>query len=431
MFIDEARICVVGGRGGHGCVSFRPVGRDPHKRRPIGGNGGRGGNVILMVSTRMRTLFTFTKQIHWKAEHGVAGGTNSRTGKSGKHCVVKVPLGTVVKDLHTQEVIADLARPGQKLLIARGGMGGRGNEAFMSNRFKAPRISELGERGEEQWLKLELKMLADVGIIGFPNAGKSTLLSRISAAKPKVAAYPFTTLEPQLGIVYWHQQEFVAVDIPGLIEGAHQGKGLGDRFLKHVERTRLLVHLVDLANWEGRDSLEDFHKINHELEAFSPVLAQKPQIVFGTKVDLLEDAQIQEHVQRFSQAGIELLPLSAVSGAGVDELMKRCVQGLSQLEEEALPDSLSEDDEERVYGYEPETGWTLVAVEGGFSIEGPQVKRLGLLRLDTKDALVYLHEQLERLGVLAALAGEGAKSGDTIFIGENAFEYGEGSQPTL
>lgn len=431
MFIDEARICVVGGRGGHGCVSFRPVGRDPHKRRPIGGNGGRGGDVILTVSVRMRTLFTFTKQIHWKAEHGTAGGTNSRTGKSGKHCVVKVPLGTVVKDLRSQEVIADLAKPGQKLLVARGGMGGRGNEAFLSNRFKAPRISELGERGQEQWLKLELKLLADVGIIGFPNAGKSTLLSRITSARPKVAAYPFTTLEPQLGIVSWNDAEFVAVDIPGLIEGAHQGKGLGDRFLKHVERTRLLVHLVDLANWEGRDPFEDFRKINRELQAFSPDLAQKPQVVFGTKVDLLEDTHIQEHVRRFSQAGIELSPLSAVTGAGIDELLKRCVEGLGEIDEAHLTETAPADEEERLYAYEPEAGWTVVAVEGGFALEGPQVKRLGLLRLDTKDALVYLHEQLERMGILEALAGEGAKAGDTIYLGENAFEYGEGPHPSL
>jgi len=241
MFIDEAKICVVGGRGGHGRVSFRPVGKSPYKKHPTGGSGGWGGDVYLESSARMRTLLSLTKQVHWKAESGVHGGNNGKTGKSGKDLYVQVPVGTVVKDLRTQEVLADFKQPGERFRVARGGVGGRGNEAFLSNYFKAPRISELGERGEEVWLKLELKMLADVGLIGFPNAGKSTLISRISSAKPKVGAYPFTTLEPKLGMVQMGHEEFVAVDIPGLIEGAHKGKGLGDRFLKHVERARVLM----------------------------------------------------------------------------------------------------------------------------------------------------------------------------------------------
>lgn len=424
MFIDEAKICVVAGRGGHGCVSFRTVGKDRHKRRPTGGNGGWGGDVFITATSRMRTLFTFTKQVHWKAENGVHGRPNSCTGKSGKSCAIKVPVGTVIKDLHSQEVLADLTEPGQQLQVTSGGLGGRGNEAFLNNRFKSPRISELGERGEEQWLKLELKILADVGLIGFPNAGKSTLISRMSSAKPKVGAYPFTTLEPRLGIVSVGYEEFAAVDIPGLIEGAHEGKGLGDQFLKHVERTRLLVHLVDLSNWEGRDPLDDYDKINHELASFSPVLGQTPQIVIGNKIDLIDEDELLKQTARFAKRGVELLPVSAVTSEGVQTLIQRCFQQLKVMAEQQ-PESSAVTTVRRLYQFEEPVAWKIVAEEAGFFVRGPRVKRLGLLRLDSDDALVYLHGQLERLGVLGALAEQGAKLGDTIYIGENTFEFSE------
>jgi len=430
MFIDEAKICVVGGRGGHGRVSFRPVGRSPYKRRPTGGNGGWGGDVFLQANPRLLTLFSFSKRVHWKAESGAHGGTNSKTGKSGKSLVIPVPVGTVVKDLHTQEVLIDLNTAGEKLLLVQGGLGGRGNEAFLNNRFKSPRISELGEEGEQRWIKLELKMLADVGLIGFPNAGKSTLIASMSSAKPKVGAYPFTTLEPQLGMVSLGYDEFVAVDIPGLIEGAHQGKGLGDKFLKHIERTRVLVHLVDLFPGDGRDPLEDYEKINRELNAYSGTLAKKTQIVVGNKVDLLDEAEVQAHVQRFAQQGIELLPLSAATGAGVPPLVQRCMQHIKTLDE-AMP-AFDEQDGHRTYTLqEPPTPWTIVVSESGFRVEGPKVRRLALLRLNTEDALVYLHDQLDHLGVFEALVEHGAKLGDKVSIGKNSFEFSETPSPQL
>lgn len=430
MFIDEAKICVVGGRGGHGRVSFRPVGKSPYKRRPTGGNGGWGGDVFVQANPRMRTLFSFTKRVHWKAENGAHGGTNSKTGKSGKSLVIPVPVGTVVKDLHTQEVLIDMRTPGEKLLLVQGGLGGRGNEAFLNNRFKSPRISELGEEGEERWIKLELKMLADVGLIGFPNAGKSTLIASMSSAKPKVGAYPFTTLEPQLGVVSLGYDEFLAVDIPGLIEGAHQGKGLGDKFLKHIERTRMLVHLVDLFPVDGRDPVEDYEKINRELNAYSPSLARKPQIVVGNKIDLLDEADIQAHVQRFAELGVELRPLSAATGAGVRSLIQTCMQRVKALGETIA--NLDEAGEHRVYSLQsPPAPWTVVVTEKGFRIEGPKVRRLAMLRLDTEDALVYLHDQLEQLGIFEALAEHGAQPGDVVFIGKNSFEFSEEPSPQL
>lgn len=427
MFIDEAKICVVGGRGGHGRVAFRPVGKSPHKRRPNGGSGGWGGDVILRANPRMRTLLTFTKKIHWKADCGANGGPNSKTGKSAKHLVVPVPLGTVVKALRTQRVLADLSQPGARVRVVQGGVGGRGNEAFLSNRYKSPRISELGERGEELWLSLELKVLADVGLIGFPNAGKSTLIGCMSSAKPKVGSYPFTTLEPQLGVVQAGPQEFVAVDIPGLIEGAHLGKGLGDKFLKHIERTRVLVHLVDLASLEERDPLDDYDKINRELRAFSPELAKKPQLVVGNKIDLLDADAVSQYVARFAARGVDLQPLSAATGRGVETLVRHCTSHI-----EVLDDATQDDDEHRVYTLEePPSPWTLEREAAGFRLRGPQVKRLGLLRLNTDDALVYLHDQLERLGVFDALTAHGARPGDTVRIGDNAFEFSDAPIPRL
>jgi GTP-binding protein len=433
MFIDEAKICVVAGRGGHGRVGFKPVGKSPYKKRPNGGSGGWGGDVYLKCVGRMRTLLTLTNQIHWKADSGANGGNNSRTGKSGKQLIVNVPVGTVVRDLYTQEVLVDFKKPGEKYLVARGGLGGRGNEAFLSNYFKSPRISELGERGEEVWLTMELKMLADVGLIGFPNAGKSTLITRISSAQPKIGAYPFTTLEPKLGMVQVGNDEFVAVDIPGLIEGAHEGKGLGARFLKHVERARVLVHLVDLSAdmfEDGRNPLDEFHKINNELEAFSPILADKPQIVIGTKSDLLDDETIQVYVDQFKAAGITMLPISSATGQGIDDLIRQCLEQVKALDES---DMIVGDVVERIYTLDEEPApWTIVDVEDGvYMIQGPKVRRLGLLRLNTEDGMSYFHFQLERLGIFEGLINYGARPGDTIIIGENTFEFSDEPMPKI
>lgn len=429
MFIDEAKICLVAGRGGSGLLSFEHYKYRP-KGGPSGGDGGQGGNVYLKASPRVNTLLLFRDQIHFKAEPGQSGGTHRRQGRKGHKLIVRIPVGTLVKDLRSQEVLADLTRSGQMVLLARGGQGGRGNLRFKSSTRQAPRIHERGAPGEERWVKLELKLLADVGLIGFPNVGKSSLISRISAQRPKIASYPFTTLQPHLGIVAVDEfASFVAVDIPGLIVGAHQGKGLGDRFLKHIERTRLLVHLVDLSNWEGRDPWEDYLAINHELVAFSPVLTAKPQLVVGNKTDLIDEAELEGQRARFAEQGVELLAISAATGRGIEVLKQRCWQQLERLEttSEAPLETEKQEPLRRIYRPEDPSGFTVLPGEeqGRFIIGGPAVERLGMLYLDEAEAVAYLYEQLERLGVLAELKRLGLQPGDRLRLGSQTLTYPE------
>ena len=425
MFIDEAKICLVSGPGGHGSMSLRREKRRP-KGGPDGGDGGDGGDVILRANPKVRTLQKFTEQIHWKAERGQPGASSDRRGRKGTPLVIDVPVGTVVKQLHTQEILADLKRPKQKVKLVRGGEGGRGNVHFKSSTRQAPRIFEKGEPGEELWVKLELKLLADVGLIGAPNAGKSTLLSTVTNKRAKVAAYPFTTLVPNLGVVKIDdERDFAMVDIPGLIEGAHGGKGLGDRFLKHVERTRVLVHVIDVSGWEGRDPIQDYRTINDEMAAFAPMLVDKPQIVVGSKIDLI-DAERQADVrQRFNDIGVELLLVSAAQRQGLSKLIQACDTALSEIE--ATDDTFEEPPpaERRVYRPEPEEGADIRVIhdEEGFHVEGWAVRRLARLNVDEPDAVEYLHERLEKLGVFAALRREGAEEGDPVYLAGLQFEY--------
>lgn len=427
MFIDEAKICVAGGRGGDGVIGFR---REKYKPKggPDGGDGGRGGSVILRADPHMNTLLTFKHKVHFKAQPGQPGGKNERHGADGTDLVIRVPVGTVVKLLQTEEFLADLDESGKEMLVARGGEGGRGNARFKTSTRQAPRIREKGAPGEERWLKLELKLLADVGIIGFPNAGKSSLIAKISAARPKVAPYPFTTLVPTLGVVQVEDfKDFVIVDIPGLIEGAHEGKGLGDRFLKHVERTQLLVHLIDLAA-EGRDPLNDFAVINHELESFSSALAQKPQIVVGNKTDLLGEAERQAVTERFAAQGIELRLISAVTGEGTRDLVYECYRQLQRLKiaPHREPESRSEV-RRRVYTFTGGPEFDVQRDETAFVLTGTAVTRLARLSLEELDAQEYLYERLEALGVMAELRRQGLQGGDLIKLGEYALIYEEKS----
>ncbi|OGF55156.1 MAG: hypothetical protein A2Z21_09955 [Candidatus Fraserbacteria bacterium RBG_16_55_9] len=425
MFIDEAKICLVSGRGGDGLICFRREKYRP-KGGPDGGDGGRGGDVVLKATSRINTLLSFAHKIHWKAENGGHGGSNHKRGHAGNDLVVNVPVGTVVKELRTGELLADLARPGQQVVIAQGGEGGRGNSHFKSSTRQAPRIREKGAPGEEHWVKLELKLLADVGITGFPNAGKSTLLSKISSKRPKIAPYPFTTLEPNLGVVSVDEYTgFVAVDIPGLIEGAHTGRGLGDRFLKHIERTRLLLHLVDISGSEGRDPLEDYQVINSELKAFSPLLAEKPQVVVGNKIDLMDEEALNETCKRFRAIGVEFHPISAVTGQGVRELIYRCYEELKKLpSSEEFVESEPERRRRRVYRPgAPGTDFIVEQEEERFLVRGQAVTRLSRLALEEPDAVEYLQEQLERLGVFAELRRKGAHAGDRVALGTQEFEY--------
>lgn len=425
MFVDEAKICLVSGRGGDGIISFRRRRHRP-KGGPDGGDGGDGGDVILRANPRVRTLLKFTQRIHWKAEKGEHGKPHQKRGRNGKDLLITVPVGTVVKQLHTQETLGDLTQPGQQVTIARGGAGGRGNARFKSSTRRAPRIRERGEPGEEVWVKLELKLLADVGLIGAPNAGKSTLLSVISAKRPKIAAYPFTTLEPNLGVVQSNDEGLVAVDIPGLIEGAHTGKGLGDRFLKHIERTRLLLHLVDVSGWEGRDPLEDYRMVNQELQAFSPALAQKPQLVVGNKIDLIDEAAQGRLRERFGALGVEIYLISAAHGQGVPKLLRRCLEELERMGPPEAEVTQEAESKRRIYCPEPpETDVAVVRDADGFHVHGRAVRRLSRLSLEEPDALEYLQERLSALGVFAALHREGVREGDRIVIGDVEFEYRE------
>ncbi len=420
-FYDEARIFVQGGKGGDGIVAFR---REKYVPRggPSGGSGGRGGNVYLRVNPQLNTLAHLHHQTHFRANDGQRGGSNNKTGASGEDIYIEVPPGTIVRDAETGEVLGDLVEPGQTLLVARGGRGGRGNAAFKSPTNRAPRIAERGEPGEARWLILELKLLADVGLIGKPNAGKSTLLSVISRARPKIADYPFTTLTPNLGVVEVDDYPpFVVADIPGLIEGAHEGRGLGDQFLRHVERTRLLVHLLDGLS---PDPAGDFEAINAELAAYSPKLAERPQIVVFNKMDLPEARQkwpaVRDELQR---RGYQSMAISAVTGEGVKELLYAIAQRLQKLpppppvETPKVYRPLEEDEKTFTVEQEPDGTWV---------VRGTEVERLvAMTNFDLEEGVARLQRQLAARGVLDALRAAGVQPGDTVRIGEMEFEWYE------
>ena len=323
LFLDQARILVKAGDGGNGCMAFR---REKYVPRggPSGGDGGRGGDVTLVASNHHNTLLQFSFNPEHKGERGRHGEGSNKSGADGRSIEVEVPVGTVVYDDNTGELLVDLSEPGQRYLAARGGRGGRGNARFATATHQAPTEHEPGRAGEERRLRLELKLLADVGLVGFPNAGKSTLISRISAARPKVADYPFTTLEPNLGVVKLDDfRSFVVADIPGLIEGAHLGHGLGTQFLRHIERTRVLAHLVDVSDGSGRDPVNDFHVILAELESFSPELTQKPMLVVATKMDVAQDAGRVGALRELARLrGLPFFEVSSVTGQGMDALKR-------------------------------------------------------------------------------------------------------------
>ncbi len=320
MFVDRAVIYVKGGNGGRGCISFH---REKFRPRggPDGGDGGRGGNVVLIADEGMHSLLDFQYRRHFRAEDGGHGQGNNRHGKDGEDLVIRVPAGTIVRDQATGVVLADLTVHGQKAVVARGGRGGRGNARFATSTRQAPMFAEPGEKGEERWIELELRLLADVGLIGMPNAGKSTLLSKVSSARPKIADYPFTTIHPNLGVVTREDgRRLVMADIPGLIEGAHRGAGMGHDFLRHIQRTRILVHILDLS--APRDPLGDFSAINRELELYDPSLTSRPMVVALNKIDLPEArARVEEVASVLHAQGFRCFPISALTGEGVSSLL--------------------------------------------------------------------------------------------------------------
>jgi len=411
-FVDEAQLNVRGGDGGAGCVSFRREG-PVVMGGPNGGDGGDGGDVWLVADHNVASLIAYRDHPHRRADNGVHGKGKDLHGRRGESLEIAVPEGTVVHDMYTGEVLAELLRHGDRYRGAAGGRGGRGNARFLSNSRRAPNFAEQGEHGEERWLKLEIQLMADVALVGFPNAGKSTLISVISAAKPKIANYPFTTLEPNLGVVAVDADtNFVVADIPGLIEGASEGRGLGHQFLRHVERARVLCLLIDLAPMDGMPADEQQRVLLHELGSYSPELLERPRLVVGTKADVVAPEQLTE-------IGWEYPVLSAVTGQGVKELVGQ-MAALVHEARQATPES------EGVVVIRPEATGALVERVGDreYRLVGREVERVVALNdVTTPEALAYIDARLAKLGALKLLHRAGVQEGDVVWIGDFSFEY--------
>jgi GTP-binding protein len=420
MFIDKARIYVEAGNGGDGMSSFRRE-KFVEKGGPNGGNGGRGGNVVLRADISLNTLIDFRYKRKFIAKSGDRGGVSNMTGHRGEDVIIKVPLGTVVRDDETNIMIADLTEDGQEFVAAKGGRGGKGNACYATSTKRAPTFAEKGEPGTKGWLRLELKLLADVGLVGYPSVGKSSIISRVSAARPEIAAYHFTTLTPVLGVVRLNEeQSFVLADIPGLIEGAAEGVGLGHDFLRHIERTKVLLHVVDVSGCEGRDPIEDFEKINHELEAYSAKLARRKQLVVANKMDLPDSADnfviLKEYVE---EKGYEIMPVSAATGEGLQELMWKAWEMARQyvaepeeeigVVEEGDPDSF-----EIIRGAE----------DADFEVKGKNIERLvAMTNFDNSEALYRFQLIWKRLKIEEALLEAGIQEGQTVRILDMVFNY--------
>ena len=421
--MDTARIQVKAGDGGNGCISFR---REKYVPRggPDGGDGGNGGNVLLVATLGMSTLIDLRHNPRQVAENGGHGTGKQRDGADGTDCIVRVPAGTIVRDSETTELLSDLTEPDEAVVVARGGVGGKGNARFKSSTFQAPRVAEKGEPGEEREISLEVKLIADVGLVGYPNAGKSTLLARTSAATPKIAAYPFTTLRPNLGVVRINrEQNFVLADIPGLIEGAHKGAGLGHQFLRHIERTKMLIHVIDLSATDGRDPIEDYEQLNLELEHYNELLTKLPQIIALNKIDMPDAAANLERVQEYFGKR-KVFPISAVTGEGVNALIQQAYRSLQYLATRAQKEAETTIILEQELPPEPRARFELAETQEGFAISGEEPRRAVLMTdMENEQALILLYRKLKRMGVINALERAGAVEGDTIQIDEFEFTY--------
>ena len=424
MFIDKARIIVASGAGGDGMVSFR---REKYVPRggPSGGDGGRGGSVIVRAAGNVSTLMDFRRHRKFAAKNGESGGSKNMYGASAEDVVIKVPLGTMVYDVKTDALLADLTHEGQEALLVRGGHGGRGNQHFATSAVRAPTYAEKGEPGEEKEVRLELKVLADVGLLGFPSVGKSSLIRKVSGARPEVAAYHFTTLEPHLGVVELSdERSFVMADIPGLIEGASRGVGLGYEFLRHVERTRVLIHVLDAAGSEGRDPLEDFRVINEELSIYSPQLAEKKQIVAANKIDLADAAQIDALKKEIEAAGYEYFPICALSGEGVRALMERAWEILQEIP--ALPENVPE----RTIVYDvPQDEFEITVEDGVYHVRGKRVEKLvAMTDFDDAFQLRRFERAWKFMNLDKLLKKQGIREGDTVDLYGMEFTFAEKRQ---
>ncbi|MBK5241576.1 GTPase ObgE [Clostridium sp.] len=425
MFIDTAKIFVKSGNGGNGAVSFRtekyiPLGG------PDGGDGGNGGSVILVVDASMTTLLDFSYARRFIAKAGIQGSGSKCYGKGGEDLLVKVPMGTIIRDAESNKVMCDLSHDGQTYVICKGGHGGKGNVKFCTPTRQAPNFAEPGMPGEERFIKLELKLLADVGLLGFPNVGKSTLLSVVSKARPKIANYHFTTLKPNLGVVSVKgAQSFVMADIPGIIEGAAEGVGLGIGFLRHIERTRMLIHVVDISQIEGRDAVEDFIKINEELRKYSIKLWDRPQIVAANKSDMLYDDEVFENFKKkLNEMGYDdskIFKICAVTNEGVEALMKEATRILTTI---PVTELVIADDEKYIVEEKHFTYTIEVDHEGTYVVDGTFVDRLlNAVNINEPDSLKYFHKVLKNKGVFDALVAKGIQDGDLVRLQKFEFEF--------
>ena len=421
MLVDEAKIFVASGKGGDGMVSFR---REKYVPRggPSGGDGGRGGDVILKANDNMNTLYAFQKRVHFKAKPGGKGGSSNKTGAAAEQLIVHVPAGTLIRDAETGGLIADLVSPESEAVVVRGGRGGRGNARFKTAANQAPRLSEKGEPGSERWITLELKLIADVSLVGVPNAGKSTLLSVVSNARPKIAEYPFTTLEPNLGTVIYDNKDLVFADIPGLIEGAHLGIGLGHAFLRHVQRTSLIVHLLDGS---AADPLADYNQIRAELALYDEKLAKRPEIVVVNKVDVPEAREYLDLLtESLAERGIDNpLAISALTRENVNRLIQRVFKLAASLP----PRSEEAQAEAPVYELDDaDLSFELEVNDGVYYVSGDKIERAAAMTYwDYDEAVSRFQKTLEALGVVAALESAGVQSGDIVFIGDFELEWSE------
>lgn len=435
MFIDTAKIYVKAGDGGDGCASFRRERYVP-AGGPDGGDGGRGGDVIFTVDPGLSTLIDFTYRTHYKAERGQNGQGAKKKGRNGQDLIVRVPPGTQVWDEAKERLLADLAQPGERWVAARGGRGGRGNTHFKSSTRQAPAFYEKGEPGEERWVRLELKLLADVALVGYPNAGKSTFIAAVSKARPKIADYPFTTLVPNLGVVSVGPGEsFVIADIPGLIEGAHQGVGLGHEFLRHIERTRVLLYVVDASGIEGRDPADDLAVIRRELELYRPELTGRPAFVFANKVDLAEaEAHLPKLQAAAASMGAPFFSGSAATGEGVRDVVLALWKAVQEAPAPLLGPGETEGTTRFTAEYRRENrrrrlnlrDFTVRREGDEFYVEGRDLERLmQRLDLESEAGMRYLLKLLGEIGVYRALEEAGAADGATVHLGELEFEYVE------
>lgn len=426
MFVDRARITVKSGKGGNGSVSFR---REPFvpEGGPDGGDGGKGGDVIFEANNSYRTLMDFRYKRKYEAPAGEDGMKKKKYGKNGEDLVIMVPPGTMVIDELTGLVMKDLVRHGDRIVAVKGGKGGKGNVHFKNSVRQAPNFAEAGGAARERAIVLELKLIADVGLLGFPNVGKSTFLSVSTSAKPKIGNYHFTTITPNLGVVHLYDSSFVMADIPGLVEGAHEGTGLGLDFLKHVERTKVLIHVVDIAGSEGRDPIEDFDKINGELMKYSEKVLRKPQIVVGNKSDLIYDPEKAEEFRRYVESkGYPFFLMSAATSQGIKEVLSAAVQALSTVEEEEEPVEYLEED---FHGEDPDYREIYTYVDerdGAYVIEGKQLTKIfDSTNFNDMESLRYLYRYIEKKGAVAELKELGLEEGDIVRIKDYEFEYSE------